>query len=419
VSTAGAIAVVGASAAGTATAEALRRGGYEGPLTLIGDETRLPYERPPLSKRVLTGDLSPESTTIRDVGHLEQRLALDVRLGVRATALDVPARRLTLENGETLDCAAVVIATGVRPLRLPGTEGVAGVHLLRTLDDSLALRKDLLAGGDLVVVGGGVLGTEVAAAARRLGVGVTLVAGDEHPLAPVLGGSLGRLIAQEHRRHGVDVRPGRAVTGLLTRGGRVAGVRLAGGESIPADVVVLAVGTAPATKWLADSGLDLTDGIGCDAFCAAAPGIFAAGDVARWWHPRYERAMRVEHRMNASEQGTVVGRNVLASLGVNDVPATAYAPVPYFWSDQYDWRIQAYGVTAGADRVEVVGAEPGTGDGAPPRALALYGDQERVLGAVGIGLRPPAVRALRGAVAELASWGRALDIARTASDGDW
>ncbi|MFE6037791.1 NAD(P)/FAD-dependent oxidoreductase [Streptomyces sp. NPDC056452] len=417
-SAAAGIVVVGMSAAGTAAAEGLRRGGYDGPLTLISEETRLPYERPPLSKAVLAGDGPPDSEAGGDPGHLEQRLSLDVRLGVRATALDVPARRLTLGTGEELDCTAVVVATGVRPRRLPGTEGVAGVHVLRTLDDALALRKDLVAGGPVAVVGGGVLGTEVAAAARGLGLDVTLITVDDQPMAPVLGGSLGLLIAHEHRRHGVRVRTGRTVTGLLTAGGRVAGVHLDGQELVPADVVVLAVGSVPATDWLAGSGLDLTDGVGCDAFCAAAPGVFAAGDVARWWHPRYGRTMRVEHRMNASEQGTVVARNVLASLGVIDAPPTAYAPVPYFWSDQYGWRMQAYGVTAGADRVEVLRADPGTPD-RPPKMLALYGDRDLARGAVSIGLRPAGTRALRAVAAGPTDWGRALDAARTASNGNW
>ncbi|MGG8410052.1 NAD(P)/FAD-dependent oxidoreductase, partial [Streptomyces sp. 12297] len=380
------VAVVGASAAGTAVVESLHRSGYTGPVTLIGDEARFPYERPPLSKQVLTGAQPPESTTIRDAARLAERPGLDLRLGVRAAALDVAARRLTLETGEELDCAAVVIATGVRPRRIPGMGGISGVHLLRTVDDAAALRKDLLGGGDVVVVGGGVLGTEVAAAARTLGLGVTVVTLDEQPLAPVLGTSLGALVAGEHRRRGIRVRPGRAVSGLLSAHGRVTAVELDGGEVIPADTVVVAVGSVPATQWLDGSGLDLADGVGCDSFCVAAPSVYAAGDVARWWHPRYERALRVEHRMNASEQGMVVARNILASLTVSGTGPQAYEPVPYFWSDQFGWRIQGYGVTADSRRTEVVRAEPGASDDAPPTAVALYGDEERVLGAVGIGL---------------------------------
>ncbi|MCJ0873079.1 NAD(P)/FAD-dependent oxidoreductase [Streptomyces sp. AP-93] len=413
------IAVVGASAAGIAVVESLHRSGYDGSLTLIGDESRLPYERPPLSKRVLIGDQSPESTTIRDAGRLEQRPGLDLRLGIRATALDVADRRLTLETGEELDCAAVVIATGVRPRRIPGAAGTSGVHVLRTVDDATALRKDLLAGGDVVVVGGGVLGTEVAAAARTLGLRVTLATMDEQPLAPVLGASVGRMIADEHRRRGIHVRLRRTVAGLLTAYGRVTGVQLDGGEVIPADVVVVAVGSVPATGWLAGSGLDLADGVGCDSFCVAAPYVYAAGDVARWWHPRYERALRIEHRMNASEQGMVVARNILAKLIGSGTPPEAYEPVPYFWSDQYGWRIQAYGVTSGSRRMEVVRAEPSAAADEPPRVVALYGDEKRVLGAVGIDLRPPALRSLRAAVAGLVPWDEGLDAARAASDGNW
>ncbi|MFI1359084.1 NAD(P)/FAD-dependent oxidoreductase [Streptomyces sp. NPDC020898] len=420
-----AIAVVGASAAGLTVAEALRRGGYRGRLSLVGAEPRVPYERPPLSKRVLTGATPPEDTAIRDAGYLEKELALDLRLGVRATGLDVSGttRRLTLETGEHLDCDAVVVATGVRPRALPGTEGIDGVHVLRTLDDAVALRESLLTGGDLVVVGGGVLGTEVAAAGRTLGLRVTLVTEERETLGAVIGSELGGLVAQVHRAHGVTVHTGRTVTGIPSCDGRVTGVCLDGGLRIAADTVVLAIGSVPVTDWLADSGLDVADGVVCDAQCRAAPGVLAAGDVARWWHPHHDRTLRVEHRMNASEQGMAVARNLILALDSPGTPALAYTPVPYFWSDQYNWRLQAYGVVAGADRVEVLHCDAGAWDEVPPRALALYGDGERALGVVGIGLHPAAARALRGAVAGDASgpvpWGRALDIASAANDGNW
>ncbi|MCB5168269.1 FAD-dependent oxidoreductase [Streptomyces bambusae] len=410
------VAVVGASAAGTAVVESLHRLGYDGPVVLIGDEPHLPYERPPLSKQVLTGVQAPGATTIRDAALLADRPGLDLRLGVRAAALDVARRRLTLASGEVLDCAAVVIATGVVPRRLPGADRLSGVHVLRTTDDAAALRKDLVTGGDVVVVGGGVLGTEVAAAARSLGLRTTVVTLDGQLLAPVLGPEVGRLLADEHRRHGVRVRAGQAVTGLLGAHGQVTAVRLADGSVIPADIVVVAAGALPATDWLAGSGLDLDDGVGCDSYCVAAPSVYAAGDVARWWHPRYERPLRVEHRMNASEQGMVVARNLMASLTASGPGRQTYEPVPYFWSDQFGWRIQGYGVTTGSTRTELVRAVPGSGDRAPS-VVALYGDAERVLGAVGIGLRPPALRVLRTCAAGLLPWDEGLAAVRAMGEG--
>ncbi|MFJ8637336.1 NAD(P)/FAD-dependent oxidoreductase [Streptomyces sp. NPDC093568] len=423
-SRAGGIAVVGASAAGLATVEALRRGGYRGPLSLVGEEPHLPYERPPLSKQVLSGAMPPRDTAMRERGHLRDALSADLRLGVRATGLE-PAgasRLLTLETGEVLDCDAVVVATGVRPLVLGGSESIAGVHVLRTLDDALALRKSLLAGGRLVVVGAGVLGTEVAAAGRAAGLPVTMVTAEPEPLASVVGAEVGGLLARVHRAHGVELHTGRTVTEVLTSGGRVTEVSLDNGVRLAADTVVLAMGARPAVEWLAGSGLDVSDGVLCDAMCAAAPGVFAAGDVARWWHPGYGRLLRVEHRMNASEQGIAVARNVLAALGSEGSTAAAYTPVPYFWTDQYGWRMQAFGVPAGADQVEVLRCEADAVDGVP-RVLALYGDGLRAVGVVGIGLRPPAVRVLRGLVAGHGStgveWHRALDLAAGTHEADW
>ncbi|UKY48949.1 NAD(P)/FAD-dependent oxidoreductase [Streptomyces inhibens] len=432
------IAVVGASAAGLAAAEALRRFGWRGPLTLIGDEPHLPYDRPPLSKQLLHGAWEPEKLLLRTKDQLDP-LDLDLRLGTRATGLDVATRTLTLDGGEQLACAGVIIATGVAARSLPGAEGIAGVHTLRTLDDALTLRG-LLAGGGrrLVIVGNGVLGCEAAAVARELGHEVTLVGIEEIPMAAAVGPEVGALLAEEHRAHGVQLRTG-AVDGFETApadpsgtgGGQVTAVRLAnggtpasggvaagggGGSRLPADLVLLAIGSRPAVEWLADPALDTTDGLRCDAYCAAAPGIYAAGDVARWDHPLHGRPLRFEHRMNATEQGMAAARNLLAELAAK-APASAetedntpaqerrpFAPVPYFWSDQYDLKIQAYGLTAGADRVETTVL-----DRAERRALALYGRDGSAIGVLAVGLPPRQVRALRAAIATPLRWEEARE----------
>ncbi|MEU8781429.1 FAD-dependent oxidoreductase [Streptomyces sp. NPDC048637] len=455
------IAVVGASAAGLAAAEALRRAGWRGPLTLIGDEPHLPYDRPPLSKQLLHGAWEPDRLLLRTEDQLAP-LGLDLRLGTRATGLDVATRTLTLDGGagghpleqgreqEKLGCAGVIIATGVAARTLPGADRIAGVHTLRTLDEALALRGRLANGGPpgsggvaaggggrrVVIVGNGVLGCEAAAVARELGHEVTLVGIEATPMAAAVGTEVGELLAEEHRARGVRLRTG-AVDGFETMPDptgtgdpHVTAVRLAnggppgsgdvvaggGGSSrLPADLVLLAIGSRPAVEWLADPALDTTDGLRCDAYCAAAPGIYAAGDVARWDHPVHGRPLRFEHRMNATEQGMAAARNLLAELAATDPATTAgeaapaparrpFAPVPYFWSDQYDLKLQAYGLTAGADRVEATVL-----DRAERRVLALYGRDGHAVGVLAAGLPPRLLRALRAVVATPLPWAEARE----------
>ncbi|MFG3116408.1 NAD(P)/FAD-dependent oxidoreductase [Streptomyces sp. NPDC048197] len=424
------IAVVGASAAGLAAAEALRRSGWTGPLTLIGDEPHLPYDRPPLSKQLLHGTWEPERLLLRTEEQLDP-LGLDLRLGTRATGLDVAARTLTLDTGERLDCAGVIIATGVAARTLPGADALTGVHTLRTLDDALALRGRLAGGARrLVIVGNGVLGCEAAAVARELGHEVTLVGHDPVPMAAAVGTAVGELLAEEHRARGVTLRTG-TVDGFDTDGDAVTAVRLTsgatpgnggvatgGGEEegtrLPADTVLLAIGSTPAVGWLGDDpALDTTDGLRCDAYCAAAPGIYAAGDVARWEHPVHGRPLRIEHRMNATEQGMAAARNLLAELAADGADAQErrpFAPVPYFWSDQYDLKIQAYGPTAGADRVETPVL-----DRAGRRVLALYGREGRAVAVLAAGLPPRQIRALRAVVTTPLPWAEALTRIDTAT----
>ncbi|MFJ1960785.1 NAD(P)/FAD-dependent oxidoreductase [Streptomyces massasporeus] len=387
------VVVVGASAAGLAAAETLRRTGFDGTLTLVGDEPHAPYDRPPLSKQILSGAWTTGQLPLRPQADLDA-LGLDLRLGTAATGLDLTDRTVRLADGSHLRYDGLIVATGVRPRRLPGDRGA---HVLRTLDDALALRERLRPGRRLVVVGAGFLGAEAAAVARGLGAQVTLLEPAPVPLAHAVGTEVGRLLSRTHLDHGVDLRTGVTVTGMAD-----GGVRLAGGEVVGADEVLVAVGSLPNTEWLADSGLPVGDGVLCDAYCQAAPGVYAAGDVARWDNPLFGTSMRIEHRTHAAEQGMAAARNLLAAPEA----LRPFAPVPYFWSDQYGTRIQAYGFLRGHDEVAVV-----EGDLAERRFVAAYRRGDRLTGALAMGVPPRAVRAWRQAVAGGAAWREAVGAA--------
>ncbi|MFJ5262516.1 NAD(P)/FAD-dependent oxidoreductase [Streptomyces sp. NPDC088387] len=391
------VVVVGASAGGLSAAEALRRAGHEGTITLVGDEPQTPYDRPPLSKQLLGGDWEPDRLALRSGPDLDA-LALELRLGVPATALDPAARSVTLADGVRLEYDALVVATGVRARRLPGTDGVAGVHTLRTLQDALALRARLRAGRRLVVVGGGFLGTEVAAVARGLGVEVTLVEPAPVPLAPAIGEQAGRFLTRLHQENGVRVRVETAVGEVLSAEGAVTGVRLTDASVLPADEVLVAIGCVPNTEWLADSGLTVRDGLFCDEYCGAAPGVYGVGDVARWYNPLFGTDMRVEHRTNASEQAMAVARTL-----VGPGERRPFAPVPYFWSDQYGTRFQAYGHLRGHDEARVLDS-----DFAGRRLLVAYRTGDRIAGVLAAGVAPRPLRALRALVAARTPWEAAL-----------
>ncbi|MGI8329398.1 NAD(P)/FAD-dependent oxidoreductase [Actinomadura scrupuli] len=383
------VVIVGASAAGLSAAEALRDKGYDGALTLIGDERHLPYDRPPLSKQILTGAWEPEQAWLRDEQAIG-KLGADLMLGRTATGLDTAGRQVLLDGGERVPFDALVIATGVAPRRLPGSD-LAGVHLLRTLDDALALRALLLGGPKVVVIGAGFLGAEVSAAARRMGSEVTLVDPLPVPMHRQFGARIGELVGRLHREHGAGLRLGVGVSRFVEAAGRVVAVELADGSVLDADVVVVAVGASPGIGWLAGSGLPLGDGVECDHRCQAAPGIYAAGDVASWYNPHFGRRMRVEHRMNATEQGTAVAVNLLGG-------DQAFAPVPYFWTDQYDARIQAYGIFPEAAESIVL-----HGDLADRKFVVGYAFEGKVVGVLGWNC-PLELRKLRPLVVDHAPW---------------
>jgi NADPH-dependent 2,4-dienoyl-CoA reductase/sulfur reductase-like enzyme len=337
--------VVGAAAAGLATVEALRRKGFAGRVTVLGAEEHLPYDRPPLSKQVLAGTWEPSRTRLRPDAHLSG--LADFVLGDPAVGLDVPTRTVRTAAGRTLTAEAVVLATGLRPRTLPGQESLSGVHVLRTLDDALALRADLASASRVVVVGDGVLGAEIAATVCGLGVPVTMIGPQEAPLAMQLGLPAARALAALHTEHGVELRLGTPVTGLAGEDGRVTGVTVAGGEVVPADLVVVAFGASPVTEWLTSSGLGLDNGIVCDSSCRAAEGIYAAGDVARWHHESLEVLLRLENRTNATEQAAAVAAAILGE-------ARPYTPVPYFWTDQFDAHLHVHGTIPPDAEVSIV-----------------------------------------------------------------
>lgn len=335
------VVVVGASLAGLQAAQTLRRGDETMRITMVGDEPHLPYDRPPLSKHYLAGSWEEDKLRLRAAADPEA-LGLDWKLGTRATALNLEARTITLAGGEDLAFDGLVIATGASPRRLPGSE-LDGVHVLRTLDDATGLRSAFDAEpSHVVVIGAGFIGAEVAATARGRGLSVSMVEAADTPLARVLPTEAGEQITALHRAHGVDVHLGTGAT-IVGKNGKVTGVELDNGTTIDAEVVVIGIGVVPATDWLEGSGLTIDNGVVCDATCLAAPGVVVAGDVARWPNERFGSELtRVEQWDNAVEQGGYVARRLVAWAADEEIDS--YTPVPWFWSDQYDRKIQLAGV---------------------------------------------------------------------------
>jgi len=394
------VAVVGASIAGLRAAETLRGEGHTGPVVVVGAEPHLPYDRPPLSKQFLAGTWGLERISLRAPDKLAG-YGLDLRLGRRADALDLGGRRLELDDGTSLSFDGLVIATGAAPRALPGAEDVEGVHLLRTLDDSQSLAAALGEGVSLVVVGAGFIGAEVAATAHSMGARVTVVEALPVPLGRVLGDAMGSVCAALHADNGVEVRTGVGVAGLRTEphagGRRVTGVELADGSVLDAEVVVVGIGVVPVTGWLQGSGLELGDGVVADDRLFAADDVVVAGDVARFTEAD-GTSRRVEHWTNATEQGAVAARNLLAGRD----GAVPYRPVPYFWSDQYDVKIQVIGHPSPADEVVVV-----DGSTDERRFVALYGREGRLQAVLGFG-RPRQLMAFRPLLEAGASFDEAL-----------
>jgi NADPH-dependent 2,4-dienoyl-CoA reductase/sulfur reductase-like enzyme len=344
-----------------------------------------------LSKDVLAGTSEVDRLPLSAVG--VDHMDVEWRLGVRASALDLAAKNVVLEDGSAVGFDGLVIATGARVRTLPGQPDLVGIHMLRTLDDCLALRAELEAmPARVVVVGAGFIGAEVAATAAQRGLDVTLLEALEVPLQRVLGDRMGAVCADIHRDHGVDLRVSSGVDAFLDDGnGRVRGVALSDGSTVDADVVVVGVGVAPNTEWLEGSALTIDNGVVCDETCLAAPDVVAAGDVARWPNRRFAEIMRVEHWDNAQEQGAHAARRLLGDTA-------PYEPVPWFWSDQYDRKIQLAGRSGPSDMVRIV-----DGSVEERRFVALYGRAGKLVGVLGMN-RPRPVMEYRRLIAEGASW---------------
>ncbi|QQK51666.1 oxidoreductase [Mycobacterium avium subsp. paratuberculosis] len=366
------IVIVGGGLAAARTAEQLRRSEYSGPITIVSDEVHLPYDRPPLSKEVLRKEV--DDTALKPRQWYDDN-DITLRLGSAARSLDTAAQTLTLEDGTTLGYDKLVIATGLVPRRIPTIPDLDGIRVLRTFDESLALREHASAAQRAVIIGAGFIGCEVAASLRSLGVDVVLVEPQPTPLAAVLGEQIGELVARLHRAEGVDVRLGVGVAQV--RGDtHVEAVVLTDGTELAADVVVIGIGSRPATDWLEGSGvaIDSVDrGVLCDeAGRTSAPNVWALGDVASWRDAAGHQG-RVEHWSNVADQARVV---VPAMLG-KEVPPVVV--VPYFWSDQYDVKIQCLGEPEADDIVHIV-----EDDGR--KFLAYYERDGALVGVVGGGM---------------------------------
>ncbi|HEY9264535.1 MAG TPA: FAD-dependent oxidoreductase [Mycobacterium sp.] len=366
--TSGGVVIVGGGLAAARTAEQLRRSEYPGAITIVSDEDHLPYDRPPLSKEVLRAET--DDVTLKPAEFYADN-DITVLLGNGARSVDTATQALTLADGSQLGYDELIIATGLVPKRIPSFPDLPGIHVLRSFDESLALRKEAGAARRAVVIGAGFIGCEVAASLRGLGVDVVLVEPQPAPLASVLGEKIGELVTRLHRAEGVDVRCGVGVTEVAGEG-RVQKVTLGDGTELDADIVVVGIGSRPATEWLDGSGIEVDNGVVCDdAGRASAPHVWAIGDVASW-RDTVKGQVRVEHWSNVADQARVL---VPSMLGQEPPAAMS---VPYFWSDQYDVKIQCLGEPEPTDTVHVV-----EDDGR--KFLAYYERDGVVVGVVGGG----------------------------------
>lgn len=377
----GGVVIVGGGLAAARTAEQLRRSEYAGAITIVSDEGHLPYDRPPLSKEVLRAET--DDVTLKPAEFYAEN-NITVLLGNGAKTVDTDSRTLTLADGSQLGYDELIIATGLVPKRIPSFPDLPGIHVLRNFDESLALRQEAGTARRAVVVGAGFIGCEVAASLRKLGVEVVLVEPQPAPLASVLGQQIGELVTRLHRAEGVDVRCGVGVS-EVSGDDRVRKVTLGDGTELDADIVVVGIGSHPATEWLADSGLEIDNGVVCDeAGRASAPHVWAIGDVASW-RDNVGGQVRVEHWSNVADQARVL---VPTMLGQQPPAAVS---VPYFWSDQYDVKIQALGEPEATDTVHIV-----EDDGR--KFLAYYERDGVVVGVVGGGF-PGKVMKVRAKIA--------------------
>ena len=394
--------VVGASLAGLRAVEAARKAGFEGAITLIGAERHLPYDRPPLSKDFLDA-AKPDAEELipffRSDDVFADELRLELLLGAPATGLDI-GRKVVLIGDREVGYDALIIATGSQLRTLPGSGHLDGVHGLRTLDDSLAIRAALDAGARTVVIGAGFIGSEVASSAQKRGVDVTLVEALPTPLVRATGTVMGAAIASLHDRNGTKLLCGTGVK-AVEGDGHVERVVLDDGTVLEADLVVVGIGVIPCTSWLEGSGMTIDNGVLCDeTLWTGVPGVYAAGDVANWLNPMFGVRQRMENWTAAAEQGAAAARNAL-----DPENAKPYGTVPYFWSDWYGSRIQFVGVPD-SEEVLLVDGDVDNDD----RWTALYRQGDRLVGALTVN-RPTVIMKYRRMIGQRCSWSDALDFA--------
>lgn len=389
------VVIVGGGLAAVRTAEQIRKSGYVGPVTIVSDEDHPPYDRPPLSKDVLQDSAKGFADVALKPAEFYSDSDITLRLGVAARSLDTAARTVTLTDGTVLGYDEVVIATGLVPKRIPSFPDLAGIRVLRTLGEALDLREHAASAGRVVIVGAGFIGCEVAASLRKLGAEVALIEPQPAPLAGVLGERIGELVARLHRSEGVDVRTGVGVAEVRGEpGGRVGAVVLGDGTVLDADLVVVGIGSRPATDWLVGSGVALDNGVVCDEVGRTSePHVWALGDVASW-RDATGHQVRVEHWSNVADQARVLVPAMLRQ----DVPSPVV--VPYFWSDQYDVKIQCLGEPNADDVVHLV-----EDDG---RKFLAYYERDGVLAGVVGGGMPGKVMKARGKIAAGAPIGDVL-----------
>jgi NADPH-dependent 2,4-dienoyl-CoA reductase/sulfur reductase-like enzyme len=393
------IVVVGASLAGLNAVRELRRRGYPHEIVLIGAERHLPYDRPPLSKQVLTGEWGADRAALLDETEADL-LRIRRYLSVTATGLDTDARQVQLSDGRLVKYDGLVVATGCHPVQLPFAANIDGVVTLRTIEDSLDIYARSGAGAKVAVVGAGFIGLEVAASCRSRGADVTVIDIAPVPLGGRFGPPLSDALVTMHKEQGIDLRFGETVGSIEAIDGLVSGLQLVSGLRLPADLVVVGVGVRPAVNWLAGSGLTICDGVVCDEACFAAPDVVAAGDVARWTNRRVGESMRIEHWTNAAEQGRAAAANLLAGRDA----ARPYEPVPYFWSDQYRRRTQFAGfLRPDADQVTAGGLD---------RFVTLTGCGERFDAVIGFGW-PAAFTRMRRMLVDRVAFPEAVKALRT------
>jgi 3-phenylpropionate/trans-cinnamate dioxygenase ferredoxin reductase subunit len=367
------VVIVGGGLAGATAAFALRERGIDGRIVIVSEEPQLPYERPPLSKTYLRGEEPLEKAFVKQASDYDAQ-SIELLSGRRAVQLDPISRRVNLDDGTDLPYGALLLATGSAPRRLDVEGGdLAGIHLLRTAPDADSLRAAAADAKAIVVVGSGWIGTEVAASLTQMGHAVTLVSDTDQPLQRVLGTEIGKVYAELHTAHGVTIVNGKVSS--LEGEERVTGVRLADGQVLIADLVVVGIGAIPRTKLALRGGLEIKQGgIAVDEYLrTSVPSIYAAGDIAAAWHPRFGRHIRVEHWDNAIQQALTAAANI---AGANE----PYTRTPYFYSDQFDLGMEYRGFAPERGRVVV------RGDVAKREFLAFWLADGRVVAAMNANL---------------------------------